>query len=139
MPTEAQLAYVAGILDGEGSISLSKSKCNTITHLYRCPHVRIFNTDKRILDAVSSYVGGSERPHKDQYGDHKPCYRLEWNSKPKIAELLTMLLPYLVGKKERAIVMINFCLDNSPNESKEEYWIELKKLNTKGVICCASS
>lgn len=138
MPTEAQLGYVAGILDGEGSISLSRSRCNTKAHLYRCPHVRIFNTDKRILNAVYAYVGGSMSPHLDQYGNSKPCYRLEWNSKPRIAELLTKLLPYLVGKKERAVVMIAFCLDTSPNEEKEGYWMELKNLNKKGVSCACA-
>lgn len=134
MPTEAQLGYIAGILDGEGSISISRSKCNTKNKLYHCPQVRIFNTDKRILEAVQKVIGGNIPIHGDTYKGRKICYRLEYNAKPKIKEVLTMLLPYLVGKKERASVMIAFCEDNSPNVEKGLYWQRLKILNKKGGI-----
>lgn len=125
MPREAQLGYVAGILDGEGSISLSRSK----DHKYYFSHVRIFNTDKRILEVVCEYVGGNIVIHSDMWGQSKICYRLEWNSRPKIRKMLTILLPYLVGKRERALVMIASCGDG---DNKELYWKLLKMLNTKG-------
>lgn len=47
-PTEA--AYVAGILDGEGSISLVRSFASRTRGRYVYPVVRIANTDLLLLE-----------------------------------------------------------------------------------------
>lgn len=127
MPTEAQLGYVAGILDGEGSISLSRSKDKR----YYFSQVRIFNTDLRILEAVQEYMGSNIVIHNDhsKVDTWKTCYRIEINAHSKIKEFLLQVLPYLVGKREKALVMLAFCEDTS---NKEFYWELLHILNKKG-------
>jgi len=91
-------AYIAGLVDGEGSIIKSKQ--------YDIPHysVTMSLTDEPCIRWVAQFVGtvSSYRPK----GNRKRCYKWSVARKYDVVELLKAILPYLIIKKEKAILAI---------------------------------
>ena len=54
MLTDLEAAYISGIIDGEGHISIEKHKQN-----WMYPSVRVCSTDRRIIDYLQQLLGGS--------------------------------------------------------------------------------
>lgn len=108
--TEPQKAYIAGIIDGEGSITISRKIDKTMRAgvAYR-PYVPVTNTDRRLLDWLFETTGlGNVRPNAiPKNPNHKPSWRWElWSQQAH--QLLLNILPYLILKKEQAILLIEF-------------------------------
>jgi hypothetical protein len=101
--TEPDLAYLAGILDGEGCITL----CQVGRSRYST-QIFIANTDERLVHWVHSRFGGSialRRKPKDSR--HKPLWM--WLlSGPSVEPFLTAVLPYLVLKHEQASLLLEY-------------------------------
>lgn len=59
MHAERDLAYIAGMLDGEGSVTFSKVKDNhsRFGHAFRLA-VRIVNTEKSVMEYFYDLFGG---------------------------------------------------------------------------------
>src|SRR5438552_12044463 len=96
--TTIDLAYLAGIIDGEGSISRTPIK-----DVFRCS-VIVYNTDKALMDWLGSFGGrcyirkfapGSYSTKLTQYGWHVQKAR-------DVILLLSALIPCLRIKKARA-------------------------------------
>lgn len=81
-------AYLAGIIDGEGSI-YSRN---------RNPHISVANTSRPLIDALAELGGHShERDRKRSIGN-----KLRIISGEKAAILLRACLPFLIIKREKA-------------------------------------
>lgn len=102
-PTDA--AYLAGIIDGEGHISISKRPPNkrsgerNPTYL---PSLRIGSTNPHLLDWIMEKVGeGSMFQEGRAWGEgRKPFYM--WNiSNKQVDRLFDQVYPYLVMKKRQ--------------------------------------
>jgi len=111
MPTEPEkLNYLAGILDGDGYIIVSK----IIKSGYHICKVGICNTDLGILNYCKSilndlHVFYCEHKQNNKYNPlgKKTCYIVEVNRKNECCFLLEKVLPYLQSyKKEKAIQAI---------------------------------
>ena len=117
--TIAQLAYLAGIIDGEGTISIcdkrvqarkSKGIRKMVIRIYRArinfsTHVTVCNTDPRIMDWLIENFGGSISVSKRQKENWK--IKLTWVMPTKlISTLLEAILPFLILKAEQAKLMI---------------------------------
>ena len=114
----AQLAYLAGILDGEGTISMSdkrimkrKSKGIRITNkVYRArinfsTTVTVCNTDIVLMNWLLENFRGSLSFSKRQKDNWKP--KITWiMPTKKISYILEQIYPYLVLKKQQAKLMI---------------------------------
>lgn len=97
-PTMAELAYAAGILDGEGSISASPSS--------HCPKsIRIFVSvamcDSRPIEFLARVFGGAAKELKRRTNAGKPIFRWALYCS-KAADFLELVLPYLTVHQERA-------------------------------------
>lgn len=90
-PTEA--AYLAGIIDGEGSISMDFRR-NT----YR---LSIGNTDKALLNWIYDRLGGAIRLKEKKEG-RKPMYYWVCNQMYIVFSILSAVEPYLIVKKGKA-------------------------------------
>lgn len=100
------IAYVAGLLDGEGSIFCLKFKGNARkdwNYSYR-PVMTINNTHLGVLQFIQARWGG-EIEETDTRG-RKRMYRLKWIGR-KILPIISKLQPLLIIKKEQASVMIS--------------------------------
>ena len=100
--TETQLAYLAGIIDGEGCFYIAKPGGKTHT-------IRLFvmNTHKPLIDYLFETYGGFQYSRKKENSTWK--IRHEWFvDRANIDELIPLLIPYLINKKEHAIIAIEF-------------------------------
>ncbi len=93
-----QKAYIAGILDGEGYIGLTRD--NTAGR-YR-PRVVISNCNLPLLVYIQTIIGG--RLHKKtRIGTRYQGYNL---SIRHFMEWLPQITPYLVGKKNKSVLLM---------------------------------
>lgn len=119
------IAWLAGIIDGEGSIGLlvgeRKERARGIDIRVQ-PKVIIANTDTAIIDrcqeaflmiGVGHYVRHERRPACAVVGVHVKTFKavttLEVSGLKRVHTLLTATIPWLVGdKKERARLLLVF-------------------------------
>ena len=103
--SKTELAYIAGIIDGEGSISLVPSKLKRANGRSIFPLVRIANTNFGLIDWLGHRLAGG-RHYTDQVSERrKPVAHIGWASNEAVL-LLKAVLPYLVIKKPHAELVI---------------------------------
>ena len=93
--TSTQAAYLAGLVDGEGSITLTRRHRKENRHLV----VSISNTDFDLLKQINLLVGAGRIMNKRIYEEHhKPSgeYRIE---NRQALELIRQLAPFLLTYK----------------------------------------
>lgn len=111
---DVKLAYIAGLIDGEGTISLNKQteKAHPQWNPKYTPYIGFTNTNLEALELVGDFLGSNVRHHvgsKDGFKGNKECFRVVKNGKNNVRKLLEKLLPYLVIKKKQAELVINYC------------------------------
>ncbi|MDN3019744.1 LAGLIDADG family homing endonuclease [Paenibacillus sp. BSR1-1] len=91
-------AYIAGIIDGEGSISLTKMHENE----HRRPYISIASTDKELLVYIQSLVGGQLNTKKNYNPNrHKDSFTLNIKKKESVILTLKQISPFLRVNKKR--------------------------------------
>jgi len=104
--TPTEIAYLAGLVDGEGSIYIGNFSCSPKTQEpYFQTNIQITNTSKQLIDWLQSTFGGLVNNRRKQLPHHLQCYA--WTvSGDRLTHLCELMLPYLTCKKEEAIVML---------------------------------
>jgi len=117
------LAYLAGIIDGEGTIGIYYHKGR---NSYRVK-IYVVNTYKPLIDWLGSVFGGFvyQRTHKTW----KTKY--EWHLGEDAMDLLKSLIPYLKIKKEQALTAIEFREKFKQKELRQEFYLKMKQLNSR--------
>ena len=126
-------AYLAGLIDGEGCITILKSskknkRKDKVWVSYR-PVIVISNTSLRLLEHAQDIIGLGEiydRVHYDpncklQHGLH--IYR-----KADVSQLCKQLVPFLFEKKAQAEIIVTACSENN----LAKYYPIIHELNRKG-------
>lgn len=133
--TPTDLAYLAGIIDGEGWVGLQK-RFDKKWWVYK-PALRVTNTDPNIINRVYEIweaVGVSghiyENEQNPSVSNGKQIMNLQLNKKIDIQRVLEHIIPYLVGKKARAIMLHRY-LTNTVD--REEAYQSIRLANKKGV------
>lgn len=130
------LAWLAGILDGEGSVCLYKNKGHYISN------VVVTNTDDDILTEVERILQSlsilyricsantakmvQDKPHL------KPCYHITINRQLEQKGLLEYLLPYIRGEKKGKALRLIEWIDNHKRpdgkaSSRQKKFVEKQK------------
>jgi len=127
---EWKLGYIAGILDGEGSILLLRSSCRA--RIY--PRVVVGMSDHVCVGTLQNITSvGHVYTVEYKKKNCKSIYTWNVQAVLEIYFLLKAVLPYLITKKERAKVMIDFVerrIQNIPQGSyDEELRRKLRELN----------
>ena len=122
MISEAKVAYLAGIIDGEGTIGFYQ-RSNGYGSAY---YVAVWNTDLELITWVHENFGGKfwTQLRNGPLGT-KPLYRVIWNKRIHIIAVLEQVLPFLIVKKERANDMLGFL--SLPYRERDEFLANLKK------------
>lgn len=96
-------AYLAGIIDGEGSIMLPRTGQNKLNDLYVSFSVKvaISNTDLNLLLRLQNDFGGIIERVRTGAKNCKDGYRLRWFSKDAV-KIIGIVRPYLIVKAEQA-------------------------------------
>ena len=112
-PMEQRLAWLGGILDGEGCISaavitrprVKGKQRNTLT-----PVVHIGNTEVRIINecaAIADALGLHYFLHKRKHQSQRlPFWQIIFAKGPRVEALLVTIIPYLVGKRDQAELLL---------------------------------
>ena len=108
-------AYIAGLIDGEGTITLSRRHAQDRRQLV----VSIANTERPLLDFVLERVGAGKITRKRTSAQHHTasyCYSV---SNRQALSLLTQLEPYLRShKRKRAELILARYLQLTPRNGK---------------------
>lgn len=105
---EIDLAYAAGIIDGEGSIGVysNKDKRVTLGKKFRLT-VQVGMSDPQPIDFLHYVFGGSSTTVNGRQSGYRLRYL--WALSTQQAKgFLIAILPYLKGKREQAEVAIQF-------------------------------
>lgn len=143
----AEAAYVAGVVDGEGTISLTRATPTANRPKRYVPRLQIANTDLALLDRLNRMVGGGRLDGKNRRAHIKTCYALTWMP-VQIRALLPQLHPYLCAKQRQAEAVLRYvelvdqgargATDQSLEEI-ERIRQEITRLNHRGVRTEAGS
>lgn len=103
--TEAEKAYIAGIVDGEGHIEIGIGKATRTGSSRYSVAVVIANTDYELLAWVREHLPGGYVREKTWHGV-KAHWKKQWffrlDRRGSVLSLLTLLRPYLIVKRQRA-------------------------------------
>lgn len=148
MIQEKELAYLAGIIDGEGSIDIrslppGKHRRNGSYSSLLC----ISNTNTLILDECVRIMRECEIPHyiskSKVNGNRKQSYQIICAGPNRCFRCLWVIEPYLVGKKSQANLTMEFVWSrightdkyHTPYTERELYIVQaIRQLNKKGPI-----
>lgn len=114
---ETELAYLAGLTDGDGSIYVTRT--NRLRTVY--PAVTWAMTDRPTIDWVTSKIGGrvvvmnnhtNLREGKTTWG--RSTFKPQWRAQvagSRARRLCERMLPYLVTKRAQAELVVQFPCD----------------------------
>lgn len=100
--------YVAGILDGEGSIGIHFVKATKTSSDGLRPRIEITNKNLEVLKWIKNKTGCGRIEYVKRTIKSKECYRYVLTTPNKIKELLTIVSPFMIIKKVHAELMIEF-------------------------------
>ena len=140
---DTNLAYLAGTIDGEGSIFIAYVRKGK----YVTPTVDITNTCKEMIDFaanISHHLGIFHycqrvcRSRPKYIRSQRIIHRITWKGYRSVTTLLKAILPYLVTKKEVARLVLEYSASRlskphkSPYDKYEEALVsEVRQLNAQ--------
>lgn len=140
-------AYLAGLIDGEGCITIAKRKSGQRKGepWYYQPVVSIGNTDKGMIDYVYNLTHGfvlerKGRRSQKQKKEWKRVYSLFLTGE-KMRQALKEILPYLRTKRRQAEILLEFPSYAHRGRMKRNWeeikrqdslWREIRELNQRG-------
>lgn len=147
--TSEQAAYLAGAIDGEGSLQVSATARMPGATPSNHARITVANTNLRWLETLQSWTGGAiykvGSPHSR--ASRRQCYRLEWRG-AEAREVLPIVRPFLLIKAKHADLVLEYFdlaskrrtangsgkpCDPRIVERIAEIRSEIKELNLRGV------
>jgi hypothetical protein len=113
--TPIAAAYIAGLIDGEGTITLSRKHKNENRQLA----VSISNTEIQLLDYVLQQVGtGKITKKKASKANHTPSFTYAIYNRQALS-LLEQIVDYLLSyKRQRAELILKMYIQLTPRNGK---------------------
>jgi len=126
---KTKYAYMAGLLDGEGYIGLSKYKQNRYNNGFSYKsRVVIANCNLEILEWVKNNFGGYITKEKIVRENWTQGYKLQIGY---LEKWLPKVIPYMVGKKKKAQLLMEASrlLNERKKKTNQAGELNLKKLD----------
>ena len=124
---ETQLAYLAGIFDGEGTVTLVKVSKDSE---FRYPLLSVANTERVLLEPFRELFGGAISTKKTYQTNHKTSY--QWKVEYTRALKAMRLLAYFIRhpeKKARIELLLTEWTSVTPRNGKYTEEMKARKLN----------
>jgi len=132
---ERNWSYLAGLFDGEGCISICprRDKYNDNAFIF-C--IQITNTNTTLMKWLVEHFGGVyySQDGKSRKSNWKPSYRWRVKGRRNEEEFLLGVLPYLVVKREQALLALEFVRmwqEKDPTR-RNEIMTKMRELNHRG-------
>lgn len=148
---EVKLAYIAGIIDGEGSIMIQRQASKSFMaqraktgcfHPHYSPGIRIGMLEREPLDLIVETTKIGFIYEEKPYHHKRPMFRWMIRSKQDIEDFLPLIMPYLIVKKQQAELCLKFIkewvsctgirITPEVQAMRENAWLQMRKLN--GVV-----
>lgn len=143
---DVKLAYIAGIMDGEGSIMLVKAchasfmKAQNRKYPNYYPNIRVGMIEREALDFIVDTLNIGKVVQEKSYQNKRPMFRYRLTNKPDVRKFLEIMTPYLMIKKEQAKLLMQYidtfisCSAKNPvteeiENNRHEYWTRMRELN----------
>lgn len=135
--------YLAGIIDGEGSIMLEQQSGG---RPYYVPKVAVYNTNYRLMEWLLSVIEPIPRcitrstiRRKSHW---KISYQMDVRGVGSVYSLLVKVEPFLKLKDENARLLIEYCegrigkrkRSGKVSEREKEIYQRIRELNRRGMI-----
>jgi len=124
---EVALAYVAGILDGEGAIFITHDYFQNKNPVHRLV-VRIGMIDRRALDFIVDTVGFGKVVQEPSYEYKRRMFRLTYSNREDVKNFLDLVVPYLKIKKEQANLGYDFLINGV---GKRGHWLSEEEVSRR--------
>ena len=134
MSDKAKFSYLAGIIDGEGCLTIGAGKKGNVTNYNSI--IMVTSTSENLVKWLQSTFGGSYYKSGREVPNCKPAFIWRFLRKADIEKLLLAILPYLIIKREQAIALLEFVrLPRFTNDSpkREILFQKLRTLNKRGT------
>jgi len=96
--------YLAGFIDGEGSLMIARWTSPRYTRVYYKPRISIANTHKEVLQQIQQVYGGILANQPPRKAAWRFAYQLIWTD-GIVGPLLSVVKPYLIIKRDQASVL----------------------------------
>ena len=133
------LAYLAGIVDGEGCIRIGLQNKEGQAYNYR-PSVSVGMVEDVVINLLKETFGGYIYVEPSVQGK-RPIHRWHLVKAPQVEACLLQIRPYLLIKQQQADLVLSL-VQNYPKARKmsdlelqrrKELYLEVKKLNAVGA------
>lgn len=101
---EVKLAYLAGLIDADGCVSLAK-----VGEGRRSPCLSFVNTSKELIDIFHKELGGYIFRKQHKY-PQKPTYEIQIRKPETFILASEKLEPYLIYKKNKLLIAKEYAL-----------------------------
>lgn len=135
-----KLAFVAGVVDGEGTITIERLTHTRFSKGFALhPILTISNTDRNLIEfckevlklpnQITRHVKGTPR---------KDCWRIDITKKETVLKLLITLRPFLITKSRQANLLMEYCLrrihtQRKYDEGDLDIFAKVRTLNKRGT------
>jgi len=137
MPPVAMAAYMAGMVDADGSVSMQKDGN------YRRPIVTVYNNDYSIMEKLQMAFGGKISTRRFDNPRWADSYEIRFNTNESLY-ILEAILPYMQHnkKKARAQLLVENYVKFTPRNGKytkqqleQKRWLEkeVMSIQMRGV------
>lgn len=111
MDDELQIAYLAGIIDGEGTITIHRHRQHNRPTYQMRPRLIVSNTNRLLLGELQRRHGGTvitNNQRKKHKPHHKDVYLWRVCGTDELFALIQKLRPHLIVKGALAEVMLKY-------------------------------
>jgi hypothetical protein len=138
--TPVELAWLAGVIDGEGCFMVARYIRKRSIRFD--PRFLLGNTDVALVNHVDKIMRlirvGASISEVHLSGNRKDSFQMQVQRLAYLERLIEAILPYTVGKKDRAVLMLDYIKRLSSGEAKrqdgEETYIAMALANKKGFV-----
>jgi len=135
--TQAEWAYLAGFMDGEGSFSIVRSKrIGAVSGFRYSCYCEVGNTNEKVVKWIISKFNGKLRQERQRKSYHKVLFVIYF-SPNNLRRIIPNLYPFLIIKRRQAEICLSLLkMNDKPcsysfnvDKEKHQLWSELRKLN----------
>lgn len=137
MPTATEFAYLAGLIDGEGTVALHRHPQYKRDRIQYRPRVLVVNTHRGVLEHLRTVFGGSITMQTKGITD---LYQWRVVGMADVKRILDGCMPFLIIKRERAEHLLRFvqgrleCRRGAPYTAEDEAIYQcIRSLNVRGA------
>lgn len=149
-------AYLAGLIDGEGSFVIQKTKVEKLSKFCRSKsdkylaYFSIGMVDKEPIDLICKTIGKG-KVYEERVPDRRSIWRIRFAGRITLIPFVEQLMPYLIVKKPQAELLLDFCkgwitpynknqgVEDSEIQRREQAWLKMRKLNAVGAAATTKS